>query len=234
MTRTILSAILLMLVVSSCDFDCLEGRGDLKSQVRKTKPFTSIQLGMNAKVIVTRDSLQSVRVEAQPNVLQVLNTDVSSKCLYINVEGCLIDTKPITVYITTPNIEGVVVNGSGNVESIGNFSPDKIELTINGSGSITLSVNANTVSSVIRGSGDIIVSGSARKLEAEIYGSGNVKCENLAADNVSVDVKGSGDCRVFAISKLDVDVAGSGNVYYKGKPDISSNIAGSGKLEKSN
>lgn len=234
MVRTILSAVAMMLLLSSCDFNCLEGRGDLKTETRVMKSFTKIQLKMDAKVILTKDSVQSVRIEAQPNVLQVLNTDVSGKWLYIDVDGCITDCKPITIYISTPKLEAVEVNGSGTVEGKGNFSTEKVELTINGSGTITLGLNANEVYSDIRGSGSMNLSGSARKFTIDVAGSGDVNAQEMPSESCEVSVKGSGNCRIFAIGKLKVDVAGSGNVYYKGKPDISTSIAGSGKLEKSN
>jgi hypothetical protein len=234
MVRTILSAVVMILLFSSCNFNCKEGRGDLKTETRLMKSFTKIQLKMDAKVIITKDSVQSVRIEAQPDILQVLNTDVSGKWLYIDVDGCIMDYKPITIYISTPLLEAIEINGSGSVEGKGNFSTDKVELTINGSGTVTMGLNANEVNSAIRGSGSINLSGSARKFYVDIAGSGDVNAQEMPSEVCDVNVKGSGNCRIFAISKLKVDVAGSGNVYYKGKPDISTNIAGSGKLEKSN
>jgi hypothetical protein len=234
MIRSILSAVVVMLLFSSCNINCLEGRGDLKTETRLMKSFTKIQLKMDAKVIIIKDSVQSVRVEAQPNVLQVLSTNVSGKWLYIDVDGCIMDYKPITIYISTPSLEALEINGSGSVVGQGNFSTERVELTINGSGSITIGLNANEVYSGIRGSGNINLSGSARKSKIDIAGSGDVNAQEMPSESCDVNVKGSGNCRVFAIGKLNVDVAGSGNVYYKGKPDISTNIAGSGKLEKSN
>ncbi len=234
MIRNILSVIMLMLVVSSCNMNCMEGRGDLKTETRVLKSFTKIKLGLDAHVIITKDSVQSVRIEAQPNMLQNLTTDISGGVLEIGTDECITDYKTITVYISIPNLEGVDVNGSGMVETRGTFSPDKIELTINGSGSITATLSANEAYADIRGSGNININGSARKFSIDIAGSGDVNAQDMPAQNCDVSVKGSGNCKVFAISKLDVNIAGSRNVYYKGKPDISNSIAGSGKLEKSN
>jgi hypothetical protein len=233
MIRTILSAVVVMLFLSSCNINCLEGRGDLKSETRKTKSFTKIQLRVDAKVIITKDSVQSVRIEAQPNILAVLNTDVSGSWLNIESDGGLCNYKPITVYVSTPSLEAIELDGNGSFESKGNFASEKVEIVINGSGTITFGLNVNQVNANIRGSGNINLSGSARKLNIDIAGSGDLNAQEFPSENCNVDIKGSGNCRIFAISKLDVNIAGSGNVYYKGKPDISTHIDGSGKLEKS-
>ena len=232
MIRTILSAIVMLLLMSSCNINCLEGRGDLKIEKRSLKPFTKIHLSMDAKVVITKDSIQSIRVEAQPNILQVLTTEVSGKWLYIDEDECTIDNKPITVYISTPSFDAIEIDGSGSVEGRGNFYSEKVELTIKGSGSINVGLSANTVYSDISGSGNINVTGSARKFNIDINGSGDMNAQDMPSEVCKVNVRGSGNCRIFAISKLSVDIAGSGNVYYKGTPDISTNINGSGKLEK--
>ena len=234
MIRKILSVIMLMLVLNSCDMDSIEGRGDLKTETRVLKPFSKINLDIDAHVIITRDSVQSVRIEAQPNILQVLTTNISNGELDISREVRITDYKMITVYISMPNLEGVDVSGSGSIETRGTFSPDKIDLSISGSGIINVSLSANEAVANIIGSGNINLNGSARKFNIDIVGSGDVNAQNMPAENCEVSVQGSGNSKVFAISKLKVDIQGSGNVYYKGKPDISNSIAGSGKLEKSN
>lgn len=232
MIRTILSALVMLVLISSCNINCLEGRGDLKTETRLLKSFTKIQLNTDAKVIITKDTVQSIRVEAQSNIMKVLTTEVSGKWLYIDNDGCLSEHKQITVYITTPSFEEIQIDGSGSVEGKGSFSGEKIELTINGSGSMNIGLSANNVYAEVKGSGNINVSGSARKFNVDISGSGDVNAQEMPSGVCSVDVRGSGNCRIFAINKLAVDIAGSGNVYYKGTPDITTNINGSGKIEK--
>lgn len=232
MIRTNLSVLVMLLLFSSCNMNCMEGSGDLKSETRPLKSFTKIQLNTDAKVIIIKDSIQSIRVEAQPNILKVLTTKVSGKWLYVDLDGCIIDHKPITVYISTPSIETIEVDGSGSVEGQGSFAGEKVLLTINGSGSINVRLSAKDVKSEIKGSGNINLSGSAHKFDVDISGSGDVNAQDMPSGVCKVNVRGSGNCRIFAIDKLAVDIAGSGNVYYKGTPNISTNINGSGKLEK--
>lgn len=232
MIRTYLSVLVLLLLFSSCNMNCLEGSGELKSDTRLLKPFTRIELNTDAKVIITKDTVQSIRVEAQPNVLKVLTTEVSGKWLYIDLDGCLADHKPITVYISTPSFETIEVDGSGSVEGRGSFNGEKITLSIDGSGSINIGLSANAVKSEIKGSGNMNLSGSARKFDVDLSGSGDVNAQEMPSGVCKVNVRGSGNCRIFAIDKLAVDIAGSGNVFYKGTPDITTNITGSGKLEK--
>lgn len=53
----------------------------------------------------------------------------------------------------------------------------------------------------------------------------------MLADEVSVDIAGSGNAYVFANDTVDVDIAGSGSVYYSGDPEhVTTDIAGSGNV----
>ncbi len=233
MIRSIFFSAIILFLVTSCDFDCIEGHGDVKSQTRTMKPFKKISLGVDAKVILVKDSVQSVRIEAQSNLLDAIDTEVSGDCLNIDTEGCISTHKPIVIYVSMTDLEGVEVNGSGTIESQSNFPAEDVELKINGSGTMTLELSAKTIDAVINGSGDVNLKGSTREFKGEIAGSGNLNTDKMPADESKVEIHGSGNAYVFAIRKLDVDVAGSGNVYYKGTPDISTNISGSGRLEKS-
>ena len=232
MIRINLSVVLVLLLFSSCNMNCLEGSGELKSDTRLLKAFTKIELNSDAKVIITKDTVQRIRVEAQANVLKALTTEVSGKWLYIDLDGCLAIHKPIIVYISTPSFETIEVDGSGSVEGRGSFAGEKMILTVDGSGSINIGLSANEVNSEIKGSGNINLSGSAKKFNVDISGSGDMNAQEMPSGVCKVNVRGSGNGRIFAINKLAVDIAGSGNVYYKGTPDISTNINGSGKLQK--
>ncbi len=233
MIRSILFSVIVLLFVTSCDFDCLEGHGDVKTQARTVKPFKKISLGIDAKVILVKDSVQSVRIEAQSNLLDAIDTEVSGDCLNIESEGCFSTNHQIIVYVSLPELTGVEIGGSGDIEGKSNFPVEDLDLQINGSGKISLEVSAKSIDATINGSGDIFLSGSTRDFKGEVAGSGNINADKMPADKSKVEIHGSGNAYVFAIRKLDIDVAGSGNVYYKGSPDISSNISGSGKLEKS-
>lgn len=233
MIRSILLSVIVLFLVSSCDFDCLEGHGEVKTQTRTVKPFKKISLGIDAKVILVKDSVQSVRIEAYTNLLDAIDTYVSGECLNIESKGCISTDKQIIVYVSVTDLEGVEIDGSGNIEGKGNIPVEKIDLTINGSGTINLEMSASSIDAVINGSGDINLRGSVREFKGEVAGSGNLIADKMPSDVCDVEIHGSGNANVFVIRKLEVDIAGSGNVYYKGTPDVSTNISGSGRCEKS-
>jgi hypothetical protein len=112
--------------------------------------------------------------------------------------------------LSLPSLDGIEVNGSGDVEA-----------TASG-GAVRISIN---------GSGDIEVTGSADSLDVEIDGSGEVDADDLAVGIAVVRISGSGDVRVYATGTLDVEISGSGTVTHRGGATVTSDISGSGSVD---
>ena len=59
--------------------DCIEGEGELINEKRDVSGFDMIKLDMSARIILTQDSVFSMMIEAQQNILDILTTDVKFK-----------------------------------------------------------------------------------------------------------------------------------------------------------
>lgn len=209
-----------------------------EEQTRKVDPFTEISLRIGAKVHLEQGSKQNLEIVAKSSTLDEIVTEVKDGKLIIrfpNKDYFWKTFQPgeITIYITTPEINGLGVSGSGDIIAENEIKTKILDLAVSGSGNIKLSeLSAERVKTVISGSGDIVLAGktAAQDLSVAISGSGNFKGFNFSADDVSIKIAGSGNVDVEANKNLFVRLAGSGNVTYKGNPMIDQSIAGSGKV----
>jgi len=209
-----------------------------EEQNRKVDPFTEISLRIGAKVHLEQGAKQNLEIVAKPSTLDEIVTEVKDGKLIIrfpNKDYFWKTFQPgeITIYITTPEINGLGVSGSGDIIAENGVKTKILDLGISGSGNIRLSeLSAERVKAAISGSGDIVLAGkaAAQDLSVAISGSGNFKGFDFSADDVSVKIAGSGNVDIEANKNLYVRLAGSGNVTYKGKPMIDQSIAGSGKV----
>ena len=210
----------------------VNGEGPSTSQQLSIDDFTGIHLALSANVYISQGDRQSVSIDAQQNIIDMLETDVDGGVWKIKTEDPIRNHKPITITITVPELSYAKISGSGNI--VGRTVFDKsndFETGISGSGDIELDVETGELSAAISGSGNIELSGKADEFSIGISGSGDIDAENLEAEEVEIRVSGSGDCKVHATAELDVRVSGSGDVYYRGNPRVSSRISGSGDLE---
>jgi len=169
-------------------------------------------------------------------ILDLIRTEVDGGNLKIKFKAGIWNfrsNKQINIYVSTPDVEGLFLSGSGNIKAETQIKTDDLDFSISGSGNITIDdLVASNLEGHISGSGDIDLSGSetVETMEISISGSGDLFAGNLKVNSVEIRVSGSGTCKVYAVSELEASVSGSGDVYYKGNPMVNARVSGSGKI----
>lgn len=207
---------------------------------REVPSFSEISLRISGNVYLEQGDRQSVRVVASSSTLEEVITEVKGRTLIIrfrtnNLFRKTFNPGKVEIYVTVPEINALAVSGSGDIVAADEIKSRILDLTVSGSGDISLkNLEADRVKATVSGSGNILINkgGLADELTAAISGSGNVKAENFEARSVDAKISGSGNCSVYASSSLKARVAGSGNILYKGNPQLDSTVLGSGRVKK--
>jgi len=209
------------------------------TQTRNVSAFTEIALRIGADVHLKQGTTQSVEVKGEQGTLNRLITDVNDRKLVIKFpsDTWFSNWNPgkIDIYVTMPQIDGLLISGSGSIEAGEKIESRILDMTLSGSGDIKLAeLKAEKASVALSGSGNVKLSGkeNATEFKATISGSGNVKAIDFPASEVNVKISGSGNCWVNSTKNLVVKLAGSGNVVYTGVPLVDSTILGSGNVRK--
>jgi hypothetical protein len=230
----LLLSVFSLLVIGSCKK--VDGEGPLVTQLRDVSNFKSVSVSISGKVNYTIAPQYRVEIEAQQNILDVLQTNKVGDELVIKVQdGIKIkDYDPITVTISAPYAESVNLSGSGMFNLVNDLTANNLNLRVSGSGNITIhkAVLTDRLTSTISGSGNITVLDGAVKNETlTISGSGGTDLSFLSTENTNATISGSGDIRVNVSQALDATISGSGSVWYHGNPLVSTHISGSGKVK---
>ncbi len=226
-----LLAIALLSFIPAAKADCVKGVGEVVRKPLNVDAFHGIRVEGSMDVVLTQGATQAVEIEAQENLIALLETKVSNGVWEITTNDGYTTNKNFIVHITVPVIDEVTVDGSGDVTSNGTFSSDEMDLAVAGSGNITLTFDSKKVDVDIAGSGDMVLSGTCERLKVGIAGSGDVDARKLKSADAVVDIAGSGDVVLEANQSLEASIAGSGDVSYHGSPArISRNVMGSGEV----
>lgn len=212
--------------------NCITGEGPVETRVLDITSFTGVEAGGAMQVLIEKGAEQRITVRAQSNLIDLLNTEVSSGTWRIRTSSCYSSDAEFSVHIITPAvIDDVEAHGSADITASGVFGPGSTELSCSGSSTITVNgINAKDLDVDISGSGAITLKGTCGSLEASLSGSGDLHAEELTANEAEVKVSGSGKAALVAISKLEAKVSGSGMVRYGGNPNVSSQVSGSGTV----
>ncbi|TGE26231.1 head GIN domain-containing protein [Hymenobacter metallicola] len=231
----------LSLLLGGCDCndifpDKVTGSGPVVTENRTVPGFSRLELAVDADVYLTQGATRTVRVEAQQNILDVLQTNVSGERLSIGYGRVNVrNHEPIKVFIQTPALSNVAVSGSGKVVGQNAWRADDLGLSLSGSGGIDLSVvGAQNLRTDISGSGAVRLAGDARRHEVHISGSGSVDAYPLTVQAAEVHISGSGSTYLTATQTLTASISGSGKVYYKGRPSVTVRTSGSGRVVDAN
>ena len=232
----LLSSLFILPACHDDDLFGIRGEGPTVSEERELSQFDRIELEVDADVILKQGEDQEVVVEAQGNILSVLETDVKNGKLEIDFGRHHVRRhNDIKIYITVPDITSLKVAGSGSIRSSEDFEVYDLDLKISGSGKIDLGVTgANSIDTDISGSGDLYLNGDVIRHQANISGSGKIKAYDLVTKNADIEISGSGNSEVYVTDRLKAKISGSGKIRYKGSPAVEVNVSGSGKVENAN
>ncbi len=209
----------------------ITGEGPSVTKTLDIASFDGLKLAIAADVYIKQGSSQSVKIEAQQNIIDNLKKEVKDGAWKIGFDKNVKKHESIKIWVVVPNIDELSVSGSGSIVGEGKFSNlGDLTLAISGSGSIQMDANSKNLTVAISGSGDMKLAGSTGETTMTISGSGNIGAFDLNSRTCTVKISGSGDSSVNVSESLEVAIAGSGDVYYKGKPSVRSKISGSGEV----
>jgi hypothetical protein len=210
----------------------ISGEGPIVKKELSFDAFDGIRNGINSDIFITRGHPGKVTVEGQENILENLIMEVSGGILKIKFDKMVRRADPVKIYLTMETLTEVSVSGSGSLVTTNSFSGlSDLNVSVSGSGDISLDVAARDIHAGVSGSGDIKLRGNAEKLNLTISGSGSVDAMDLATGECQVSISGSGNATIYVHDELEARVSGSGHVRYKGDvARIHSRVSGSGKV----
>lgn len=209
---------------------CISGEGKTVEKEIDLDAFTYLAVTSAVDVELSQGPQKIIAV-GQANIIEQLSRNVKGSHWTIEFDEKICWNNDFSVKVTLPSLEGVNINGAGDVNGHSVFAGDQLDVFINGSGDVNLEVDMKAVKTKINGSGDVHLVGLSEEHSISINGSGDVKSMELETQHSSVNIHGSGDVKVHAEKSLSVNVQGSGDVHYKGSPKVSSKVQGSGEVQ---
>ncbi|WP_020652360.1 head GIN domain-containing protein [Massilia niastensis] len=247
--KTGFSLLVLAIVLIALSYSMLRANGvsaaaegrQVASETRELPPgVNAVELNGPIDLNVRYGATPSLRVRGEQRLLGNVEVGADGSVLHVGIRGIVLrHRKPLEVELVLPALTGITVDGSGD-SKVNGFSGERIDVRLDGSGSLKfngrfrklkaslngsgdLDVNAGAavdeVEAELMGSGRMTVVGTTRELDAEASGSGELDARHLRAQRVSVTQTGSGSSTVQARSSVAAAVSGSGDIEVHGNPD---------------
>jgi hypothetical protein len=213
----------------------VQGSGRIVKQARQVGNFSGLSLGLPGHLELRIGNSESVTIEADDNLLPLVETVVEGGMLRIRPTRRNLDleSKSIRIVVQARSIERLALGGSGSIDA-DPLRARKLDIDLGGSGSIRLKgVESDALAVALGGSGDLQAArGAVGRLTVSIGGSGDVDLGRVQATSASVTIAGSGEATVWPRNALSATIAGSGDVNYYGDPQVSKSTIGSGGVRR--
>jgi hypothetical protein len=189
------------------------GSDRIISEERNASECNGISLKYAGNVYLRQGDEQSIRVEANDNIIDDVITRAQDGILMVGLRNGSYSDVTVRVYVTLKSIEQISIEGAGNIN-------------------VQNSIEANNLNCTINGAGDIYLKGYGEFLDCKINGAGNIDAFKFPVKNCTAKINGSGNCSVNVSDYLDASILGVGNIIYDGNPEIKSSISGIGKITR--
>ena len=202
---------------------------DYVTEDRLIKGFEEVEVVGSPNVYYTQVDSFSVRVKGPDNFVDNILTEKNGKTLTVRNKGkwgvvniSFSDEDELAVYVTSPDLVAVRVNGSGDFISTDLIDTDNMNITLRGSGDINIDkLLCDRCDVELIGSGDIdLPEVEAKETSAVLVGSGDIKMGLSKVADTRLSLKGSGDIKVDfseGCRSVDCTVNGSGDIGLSGK-----------------
>jgi hypothetical protein len=191
----------------------MTGSDKVSTENRPLGAFSKLDVAGAASVDLEIGTATSLAITTDDNLLPLIETKVDGGTLHIRPTQNYHSNLGVKVTITTPTLEGIDLSGAVDLQARGLDTP-------------TLALN-------ISGVGHANLAGKTNSFAAQLSGAAAIDTDNLAAQNVKIDISGTGAAKVCATASLDATISGAGSVHYSGHPaQVKKSVSGVGSIQE--
>lgn len=224
---------MLLLVLAFLSMATVYSADLTRFQFRELEDFTSIHVTDSYEVIFTQSDSYKVFIDsADSEVLQRTLTYIEGTTLCVSYKAHSIArlSDKIRLYIEAPDIDSILVEGTGSFRSDAKLTSARINVIVRGTGRITLhDVDATTIEITKSGSGTIRSEGliDCDTLIANMNGTGTMFFNDIKSTIANLNINGVSTCRTSGYintEKLVVYMYGTGSFFFDGPVSASETI----------
>ncbi|MBB3970587.1 head GIN domain-containing protein [Mucilaginibacter phyllosphaerae] len=232
----ILIAAVSVTLFSSCRrFRCIKGKGEIRTESRKMKSFTKIDVSGGYRVVLKQDSSEAISISIDDNLMKYVETTIEGNTLTVHSRKNICPSGEATLTIGVKNLDGIAAAGAVDFKSDGRLNTKDLDIDLSGSTKIDIELNAAKVHTSASGSSEIYLKGQAASHDIDMSGSGKVEALDFVVGKYKISTSGASECKINVLNELDVHTSGSSDIQYRGNPGkVNNDQSGASSVKKIN
>lgn len=228
----ILALAVLLFSTTSCFFEGftgIKGNGNVISEHRNIEAsFDAIKVSQGIDLFLTQSSEQSLNVEADDNIMDLLKTEVRGNTLHIFFEKNVYRATSRKVFLSTSKITSLATSSGAHILTEKNFKSDDLELDSSSGSSMVLKITAQNIQCETSSGADIRVEGTTTSFRANASSGSTIYANNLESENTTAKVSSGANIDVYASESLTAKASSGGDIDYAGNPKVVNKDTSSG------
>ena len=226
---------ILSLSLFSCNFMGVNGNGNVITKERNiTSSFDHIEVSRGLDVYLTQSETESLTVQADENLHDIIITKVENNILKIYTEKNISYSEAKKVMVSFKNISKISASSGSDVYSTGFLVVDNLELDASSGADMDLEVKVKSLHCKASSGGDLKVNGIADALVAIASSGSDINARNLSTLTTNASASSGADIVVNVSQELTAKAASGADITYLGNPETinkSNEVSGSIKQQ---
>jgi hypothetical protein len=226
-TIKILALLVLTVTTISCEWDIninkVDGNGNVQTQERDNiGNFDRVKGSAGLQVFLKQGSEQRVVVEADENLLPIIETYVKNGMLLIGVDGNIGRSSAKKVYVTYTGLSEIRASSGSHVIFQNEIKNEDLTLDASSGAMLEGSVFSKKLYLEASSSGHVEVSGKTKDLRSKASSGGYIDAENVLASTCNAKASSGGHIEVNVKDNLEAKASSGGQINYHGNPSVKS------------
>ncbi len=232
-TGIISTALIILLIIVSCNVIGEIGSGNVIREERKVSSFNGIEVSGAFDIKLIQGTVSSVVIEADDNLMPLIRTEVRGSTLVIDNKKPISHSKSLKVFITFTELKSIDLSGAVDFESQGKLTLPELSISGSGASDGKLEMDVQKLSIDCSGGSKLKLTGSAKDVDVDASGAVDLFAFDFPAENYKLSISGAGKAEINVSKELNVDISGAATVHYKGNPTKNiQDVSGAGTIKK--
>jgi hypothetical protein len=220
------------IVNSKINKNIIFGDGNITKEIRNVDDFKNLNVTGNFTIYFTQDAVQSVRLEADNNIIEHLVIKTEDETLIIK-SNSMVKSSNLDVYISSASLKNITLTGGSQFKTQANLVMEEMKINANGGVSLDIQGDFSILDLFLNAGSTADIKGNCNDFYIQANAGSRLKAKEFNAQNASISATAGSNLEVNATSTLSVEASAGSSVYYYGNPELRNiNTSSGANLQK--
>lgn len=219
-----LITLILSIFLISCDFNYqfntgVKGNGNVQSEERiSNESFSGIKASNGLNVYVTQSTNNTVKVQADENLLDLIKTEIKDNTLHIYTSENIGKCEAKKILVNFSQIDNISTSSGSSLMGTNIIKASDLSLKSSSGSSLEIESETNTVSCKSSSGSTIELSGTTESVSAKASSGSSIKANNLLSSDCSTDASSGASIKVNCSNSIKAESSSGSTIKFSGNP----------------